>query len=399
MPRRDAVSVRRGGPGRVANNEQRRTLSGATDQREAASWRPTPESTADAVEAAIARADAECGTGRGRARSEAAEIAEQARETARASDCHRSAHSRGARRIRRQRHHRGRRNGSASRRTGRGTRPHARGNRRSRAGRRRPCQRADRGPFVIEAGSVEYAHARLCARYGSRPDELAWRRIEMIRDFGAMLDAARASPLGDWLTRDRTGRECARRRTRDASPYARTDCRDRGVDAVRLARCHRVVRRAGRSAGAATSRTWRRRAGLVARRPARRGAARRRARSPRGGSGLPVGRAPGWIPTASLRCGARSGSGACRSAAHASPLLADFIRLLTEHAATFREPSLVDGWALRRALHARLSQLFRRATLDPAAAFIFLAISALDCERLRGEILRRVAFPRLPLAT
>jgi hypothetical protein len=42
--------------------------------------------------------------------------------------------------------------------------------------------------------------------------------------------------------------------------------------------------------------------------------------------------------------------------------------------------------------------LFRRATLDPAAAFIFLALSALDFERLRGEILRVVAFPRLPLA-
>ena len=79
-------------------------------------------------------------------------------------------------------------------------------------------------------------------------------------------------------------------------------------------------------------------------------------------------------------------------------LLGDFVRLLAEHAAAFRDPLQIEGWALRRALHARLTQLFRRATLEPAAAFIFLALSALDCERLRGEILRRVVFPRLPLA-
>jgi hypothetical protein len=82
-----------------------------------------------------------------------------------------------------------------------------------------------------------------------------------------------------------------------------------------------------------------------------------------------------------------------------TPLLQETVRLLAEHASTFRGPLPSDGWALRRALHARLSRLFRRATLDPAAAFIFLALSALDFERLRGEILRRVAFPRLPLAT
>jgi len=39
----------------------------------------------------------------------------------------------------------------------------------------------------------------------------------------------------------------------------------------------------------------------------------------------------------------------------------------------------------------------RRAMLDPAAAFAYLALIALDLERLRGELLRRAAFPGLPL--
>jgi hypothetical protein len=49
----------------------------------------------------------------------------------------------------------------------------------------------------------------------------------------------------------------------------------------------------------------------------------------------------------------------------------------------------------RRALSSRLIALYRRAMLDPAAVFIFLALSALDIERLRGELVRRAIFPGL----
>ena len=74
-------------------------------------------------------------------------------------------------------------------------------------------------------------------------------------------------------------------------------------------------------------------------------------------------------------------------------------RALAAHLAAFRDRAVRDGWPLRRTLQARLALLFRRAMLDPAAAFIFLALAALDLERLRGEILRRAAFPGLPLAS
>ena len=74
-------------------------------------------------------------------------------------------------------------------------------------------------------------------------------------------------------------------------------------------------------------------------------------------------------------------------------LLDEVARVLRRHLAAFRDPSVRDGWPLRRALEARLALLFRRAMLDPAAAFIFLALTALDLERLRGELVRRAAFP------
>ena len=49
-------------------------------------------------------------------------------------------------------------------------------------------------------GSLEYAQARLSARFGERPDELAWRRIEHVRDLVALIDAARTSAFARWIT-------------------------------------------------------------------------------------------------------------------------------------------------------------------------------------------------------
>jgi len=80
-----------------------------------------------------------------------------------------------------------------------------------------------------------------------------------------------------------------------------------------------------------------------------------------------------------------------------SGLRAELGRTLVAHLAAFHDPVVKDGWPLRRALQARLTLLFRRAMLDPAAAFAYLALIALDLERLRGELLRRAAFPGLPL--
>jgi len=87
-----------------------------------------------------------------------------------------------------------------------------------------------------------------------------------------------------------------------------------------------------------------------------------------------------------------------RAPARGDPdLRAELGRALGAHLAAFHDPALKDGWPLRRALQARLTLLLRRAMLDPAAAFAYLALIALDLERLRGELLRRAAFPGLPL--
>ena len=90
-------------------------------------------------------------------------------------------------------------------------------------------------------GSLEYAQARLSARFGARPDEAAWRRIEHLRELPALIDAARTrrSVTGWPASRDE------RRRTRSRHParaLARAGRRGRRVDARRMAARGRVVR-------------------------------------------------------------------------------------------------------------------------------------------------------------
>jgi len=260
---------------------------------------------------------------------------------------------------------------------------------------------------VIDAGSLEYAHARLGARFGERPDEPAWRRIETIRDVGAMLDAARATPLAAWLG--------------EIGP-------DADAHAIELALRAHLRNRVTAIATWMPAPWW---ASIewcallldlpILQHLARGGVPPRWLRDDplanalREGSaaqsdGAQGDRVRGMTGQASLLAAGKPDPDRMASLWHAewirrlpvritaSPLLAELARLLAEHAAAFGDPLQVDGWALRRALHARLSKLFRRATLEPAAAFIFLALSALDCERLRGELLRRVVFPQLPLA-
>ena len=71
---------------------------------------------------------------------------------------------------------------------------------------------------------------------------------------------------------------------------------------------------------------------------------------------------------------------------------------LLQHGAAFAAAPPGSGGLLRRSLQARLSLLLRRATLEPAAAFIHVALCALDLERLRGELLSCLLFRRARVA-
>jgi hypothetical protein len=255
---------------------------------------------------------------------------------------------------------------------------------------------------VIDCGSLEFAQARLQSRHGERASETAWHRLETAREFGTLLAAGRASPLRPWLVGITT----------PGAPHQ--------IEAVLRAHWRAAVAEVAGWMPAA----WQRAVLWCAVWP-----------------DLPVlqhlargGDAAAWMgddPDYRALCAApAAGRAAALAAGRFAPLarawpqpesigsvwadewqrrlprplggsddsLRQVANALRQHGAAFAAAAPGPGWLQRRALHSRLSLLLRRATLEPAAAFIHVAISALDLERLRGELLSRALFPRARVA-
>jgi hypothetical protein len=70
---------------------------------------------------------------------------------------------------------------------------------------------------------------------------------------------------------------------------------------------------------------------------------------------------------------------------------------LLAHLRTFASAPPGQGWSARKELRKRVQLSFRRYLLQPAAAFSYLALVALDLERLRAELVSRELFQRSEL--
>ena len=252
------------------------------------------------------------------------------------------------------------------------------------------------------SGDLAYAYARLSARFGERPDEAAWRSIEAIRELPSLLETARARTFKHWLEGiatniDAHGIEAAMRTRGRAivfevarwmpSPW------QPAVEWAGVIPELPVIEHLARGGEISP---WMREDRLY--RPLCEEAARRPTAGPlaplAGGWQRSDGLFPAWCKEWLRRMP--------RNAFATSALLGEFTRILASHRAAMNGLAFGRVAAARVAetradLATRLALLFRRATLDPAAAFIFLALSALDLERLRGELLRRALFPAFPI--
>jgi len=71
--------------------------------------------------------------------------------------------------------------------------------------------------------------------------------------------------------------------------------------------------------------------------------------------------------------------------------LAQLEAAIAAHLERFRATAPEHTAGVRRELAHRLQAMFRRCALLPAVAFVYLALVALDLERLRAELVRRAA--------
>ena len=196
---------------------------------------------------------------------------------------------------------------------------------------------------MIAAGSLEYALARMQARLGRRPPESVWRAIERSRDAAPILELCRATSL----------ESVAAKLTATSDLHA--------IDAAI---------REGWQKAAGEALAW-----------------------------MPEEFAPAlaWLRTATVLAWYAEWERHLPPDARAATALAELVRDVGRHLGRFRAAAVHEAAPLRRGLEARFIAYFRRHPLDPAAAFAWLGICALDLERLRGELARRRAFPRARL--
>ncbi|MBK8863677.1 MAG: hypothetical protein IPN37_06575 [Betaproteobacteria bacterium] len=261
---------------------------------------------------------------------------------------------------------------------------------------------------MIAVGSLEYAHARIWARHGQRPGEALWRRIETTRDLAAVLELARGSALSCWLegigpaagTHDIE--QALRRHWRERVGEVATWMPPAWAAAIEWCTVLADLPVLQYLARGGASLPW------MAADP------RLRVLLDLGDAGDAGDRGKGGPPEVqalrSLLDTARGGRHDllplwCAEWHRRLPLGAasqgidtQLVPLLAQHASAFAAPQAVDGWGLRRQLQSRLVLLLRRTLVEPLTAFVYLALSALECERLRGELVRRAAFPRGGLA-
>lgn len=249
---------------------------------------------------------------------------------------------------------------------------------------------------MIDCGSLEYAQARLQARHGQRAGEGDWPRLETAREFSALLDAARQSPLRPWLVGITV-----------PATAAQIEAVLRGHWRALVAELAGWMPMAWRPALAWCA-VWPELP--VLQHLARGGAAAAWMHEDaqlRALCAVPAAERPAALAAAGL--GPLAAAWA-RPDAFAQAWWAEWERrlppslgdaqgslkplraALCAHGAAFAAAPPGPGGLLRRALQARLSLLLRRAALEPAAAFVHLALSALDLERLRGELLGRALF-------
>lgn len=221
---------------------------------------------------------------------------------------------------------------------------------------------------VTSGAGFSYVQARIQARHGRRPDDSDWSRLESCDSAHAYLEAARTGVLAPWAERltsdeDIHRLEAALRRSwraylRRVASWAPEPWRD----AIEWCGCLPDVPAAAHVAATGERPPWREKDGET---PAD---------------------VDAWLEAWHERMPSPDASGR----AGICSLEAAVDNWMTANRDTERA-SVSRAASLREELERRVTTVFRRHALDPAALFAHLLLTALDVQRFRGGLLRRQA--------
>jgi hypothetical protein len=224
---------------------------------------------------------------------------------------------------------------------------------------------------------MEYAQARIQARFGARPQADLWRALDAAPDLEGYLDAARGTPLAHWTTGIEPGAGLRR------------------IDSALRARLENHIAEVARW----LPQEWRPAAlwllslfdlpALQYLAPSEAPEFLRRYRKSARGAAARAGEArAAFLEEWTRRWPARdpeSLSGMRRIAA-----------AISAHLERFARTSVRGAWPERAALERELRGLFRKSALRPDTAFCHLALVALDLECLRAALVLRALGRRQP---
>jgi hypothetical protein len=242
---------------------------------------------------------------------------------------------------------------------------------------------------------MEYAQARIQARFGARPQAASWRGLDGASDLEAYLEAARGTSLRAWLPDmtpdadlhqiDLALRERLRAHIEEVARWLPPQWRPAVLWLSRLPDLPAMQHLLSGEPALA----WMRRrpalqelaaGGSHAEAPEFLKRYRKRAR--RGGAGE-AGEARAAFLAEWEGLWPRSDQESLRG-------MRRLVSTILNHLERFRRVSARDAWQERSGLERELRRLFRESALRPETAFCYLAVVGLDLERLRAALVRRV---------
>ena len=268
---------------------------------------------------------------------------------------------------------------------------------------------------MISGLSFEYAYARVCACLAQRPDERLWLQLRSARSVGALLELARgtaaaasvsgipATANGDVI--ELAFRQQLRSRTHDVASWSPEHWRDALLYTRHLLDLPSVVHLLSDEAPPswwATDPvlapyalvTLEERRAAVAAGPLAAIAQALQVESPPMSIRQAIASAMRKARTPPLHRALAAWNERWRSlwplaSTDVTDALALVARTVEEHVRRFGGLAVDETQPARQALAARLATLLHRFPAQPAALFAYLAVFALDLERLRGEFVRR----------